>query len=75
VCMVDTEGVQDHVAKARALDLPHVKFFDEAFQNGWTTDMADLMIFVDELLAKDPADFASREWKFSEWKKNSAVRT
>ncbi|CAK0859963.1 unnamed protein product [Prorocentrum cordatum] len=30
--LVDTEGVRDHVAKARALDLPHVAFFDRAFE-------------------------------------------
>ena len=30
--LVDTEGVRDHVAKARRVDLPHVKFFDTAFQ-------------------------------------------
>ena len=29
--LVDTEGVRDHVAKARRVDLPHVKFFDTAF--------------------------------------------
>ena len=28
---MDTEGVRDHVAKARRVDLPHVKFFDTAF--------------------------------------------
>lgn len=30
--LVDTEGVRDHVTKARRLDLPHVNFFDAAFE-------------------------------------------
>ena len=36
--LVDTEGVRDHVTKARRLDLPHVNFFDAAFEKAlrWT---------------------------------------
>lgn len=67
--MVDTEGVRDHVAKARALHLPHVRFFDEAFEKQWTTPVEELMTLVDELLAMDAATFARREWRFSEWRK------
>lgn len=67
--MVDTEGVRDHVAKARAQSLPHVRFFDEAFDKGWTTPVAELMECVDELLAMDAASFASKEWRFSAWRK------
>ena len=67
--MVDTEGVRDHVAKARAQSLPHVRFFDEAFGQGWTTPVAELMECVDELLAMDAAVFASKEWRFSAWRK------
>ena len=52
--MVDTEGVQDHVRKARALDLPHVKYFDEAFSKGWLTPMDSLASFVEHLLTLDP---------------------
>ena len=70
--MFDSEGVRDHVAKARALDLPHVKFFDEAFAKQWTTPEAELMQFVDELLAMDPTRFVQREWRFSEWRKERA---
>ena len=33
--LVDTEGVRDHVAKARRVDLPHVKFFDTAFEKAF----------------------------------------
>eukprot|EP00434_Breviolum_minutum_P024356 symbB.v1.2.021509.t1/scaffold1858.1/size98333/2 len=48
--LVDTEGVRDHVAKARRVDLPHVKFFDTAFDKGLTTEMAELMTFVEHVL-------------------------
>ena len=62
---VDTEGVRDHVAKARALDLPHTKFFDEAYEKRWLTPEERLMDFAEELLFSMPADeFASREWRF-----------
>ena len=64
------EGVRDHVAKARALSLPHVRFFDEAFDKGWTTPVAELMECVDELLAMDATAFASKEWRFSAWRKD-----
>ena len=67
--MVDTEGVRDHVAKARALALPHVAFFDTAFERGWATPLPELMLLVDELLAMDAAEFSKREWRFSEWRK------
>ena len=52
--MVDTEGVQDHVRKAKALGLPHVKYFDEAYSKGWLTPMASLNSFIEHLLALDP---------------------
>ena len=65
--MVDTEGVQDHVAKARALGLPHVAFFDQAYANGWTTPLPQLMRFVDEVLQMDGEAFGAQEWRFSEW--------
>ncbi|CAK9077710.1 unnamed protein product [Durusdinium trenchii] len=67
--LVDTEGVQDHVAKARRLELPHVKYFDQAFEKGWTTDMKQLMAFVDYLLQLPAEEFTAREWRFSEWRK------
>eukprot|EP00933_Yihiella_yeosuensis_P061500 TRINITY_DN64322_c0_g1_i1.p1 TRINITY_DN64322_c0_g1~~TRINITY_DN64322_c0_g1_i1.p1 ORF type:complete len:257 (-),score=49.18 TRINITY_DN64322_c0_g1_i1:60-830(-) len=67
--LVDTEGVRDHVQKARNLDLPHVKFFDQAFEKGWTTDMQQLIQLVDELVAMDAERFTSQEWRFSEWRK------
>ena len=70
--MVDTEGVRDHVAKARALQLPHVKFFDTAFEKGWTTPEAELMQLVDELLTMDAATFSQKEWRFSDWRKERA---
>lgn len=66
--LVDTEGVRDHVAKARALDLPHVKFFDSAFDQGWTTNMDDLAKFVDHLVDMPAENFISKEWRFSEWR-------
>jgi NAD(P)-dependent dehydrogenase (short-subunit alcohol dehydrogenase family) len=66
--MVDTEGVRDHVAKARALALPHVRFFDEAFANGWATPEGDLMAFVDAVLALDSDAFGAREWRYAEWR-------
>jgi NAD(P)-dependent dehydrogenase (short-subunit alcohol dehydrogenase family) len=65
--IVDTEGVRDHVEKARSCALPHVKYFEEVFEKNSTTPMNELMLFVEELLAMDEATFASREWRFSEW--------
>jgi len=68
--MVDTEGVIDHVQKARACNLPHVKFFDEAYSKNWLTPMEgpkSLMVFVEHLLAMSPEEYASQEWKYSEW--------
>lgn len=65
--MVDTEGVVDHVAKARATSLPHVKFFDEAYKKGWLTPEKNLMAMVEHLITMDPTLFASKEWKYSEW--------
>ena len=38
----------------RALDLPHVRYFDEAFSKGWLTPMDSLASFVDHLLTLDP---------------------
>jgi len=70
--LVDTEGVQDHVSKARALQLPHVAFFDKAFESNWTTDMQELMKFVDKLMSLDDATFISKEWRFSEWRQEVA---
>ncbi|CAE7249509.1 yvaG [Symbiodinium natans] len=67
--LVDTEGVRDHVAKARRLDLPHVAFFDQAFEQGWATEMDQLMCFVDEVLSMPREQFTSQEWRFSEWRK------
>ena len=72
--MVDTEGVVDHVAKARAAGLPHVKYFDEAYQkgSGWMTPESNLMLMVEHLMELSPEEFSSKEWKYSEWaKKNS----
>ena len=71
--MVDTEGVRDHVTKARALALPHVSFFDEAFEKDRTTPVPELMRCVDELLAKEASEFAAREWRFSEWRAQQAA--
>jgi len=68
--MVDTEGVIDHVQKARACNLPHVKFFDEAYSNNWLTPMEgpkSLMVFVEHLLSMSSEKYSSQEWKYSEW--------
>ena len=67
--MVDTEGVVDHLAKARAANLPHVKYFDEAYQKGWLTPESNLMSMVEHLMKLSPDEFASKEWKYSEWAK------
>ena len=37
----------------RALDLPHVRYFDEAFSKGWLTPMDSLASFVEHLLSLD----------------------
>ena len=63
-------GVLDHVRKARDCNLPHVKFFDEAYSKNWLTPMEgpkSLMVFVEYLLAMNPEQYASQEWKYSEW--------
>jgi len=60
--IVDTEGVQDHVAKARHQQLPHVAFFDQAFRDGRTTDPKQLMRLFDLALAADDERFAGHEW-------------
>lgn len=68
--LVDTEGVRDHVQKARDCGLDHVKYFDQAFQNaGWTTDPDQLFEFIMELLQMDDDAFSSKEWRFSEWRR------
>lgn len=69
--LVDTEGVRDHVAKARALALPHVAYFDEAFARGGTSDMAALMTCVDSLLEMSPEAFSAKEHRFSDWRASS----
>ena len=63
-------GVIDHVKKARDCNLPHVKFFDEAYSKNWLTPMEgpkSLMVFVEHLLAMSSEEYASQEWKYSEW--------
>ena len=65
--MVDTEGVRDHVAKARALELPHVQYFDQAYERGWMTPEPRLMEMMEFLLTVSPDTFAAKEWKYSEW--------
>ena len=67
--MLDTAGVQDHLSKARALDLPHVKYFDEAYKQGSMTPEENLMVLVQNLLEMDPELFSSKEWRYSEWMK------
>ena len=61
--------VVDHLAKARAANLPHVKYFDEAYQKGWLTPESNLMSMVEHLMKLSPDEFASKEWKYSEWAK------
>ena len=67
--LVDTEGVQDHLAKARALGLDHVDYFDQALAHHWDTPPDQLVAFIMEVLEKDEATFSSQEWRFSEWRK------
>ena len=67
--MVDTEGVLDHLEKARAAGLPHVKYFDEAYKNDWLTPEQNLMKMIEYLMSMDPQMFSSKEWKYSEWAK------
>ena len=71
--MVDTEGVVDHVAKARACGLPHVNFFDHARSKGMFTPMSKLMECVEYLMALEVDEFTSKEWKFSEWAKKPST--
>lgn len=67
--LVDTQGVRTHYEQASALSLPHTKFFDEAFEKGWTTDRAQLMQFIDLVLSTPSDVFTAKEWRFSDWNK------
>ena len=74
--LVDTEGVRDHVHKARNCNLPHVEYFDRALgsrNESWVTEPDQLVTFVMELLSMDEALFESKEWRFSEWRANQGV--
>ena len=71
--IVDTAGVQDHLTKARALGLPHVKYFDEAYKQGSMTPEENLMVLVKKLLEMEPELFSSKEWKYSEWVKENSL--
>lgn len=71
--MVDTEGVRDHVTKARALSLPHVQWFDQAFAESSTMPMETVVDFVCHLLTLDDEEWSCREWKTSEWAKLQAL--
>jgi len=71
--LVDTEGVRDHVDKARACGLPHVEFFDRALapendNHSVTTDPNQLFEFIQELMQMEDATFSSKEWRFREWR-------
>ena len=66
--MVDTEGLADHLNKARQLGLPHVRYFDEAYDKGLFTDLGSLMEMVDHMLGVDGELYAAKEWKYSVWK-------
>eukprot|EP00435_Cladocopium_sp_Y103_P049518 s816_g15.t1 len=39
------------------------------FRQGWTTDMGQLMTFVEHLLSTTDAEFTAKEWRFSDWRK------
>ena len=65
--VVSTEGLSEHIDKARACGLPHVKYFDEVKQSDSYTPMHKLMEFVDRLMGLDETTFASKEWRYSEW--------
>ena len=65
--VVSTEGLSEHIDKARACGLPHVKYFDEVKQSDSYTPMHKLMEFVDRLVGLDETTFASKEWRYSEW--------
>ena len=71
--MVDTPGVEDHLSKARALGLPHVKYFEQAYQQGSMTPEEGLMDMVQDLLEMEPQLFASREWRYNEWIKEKTL--
>ena len=73
--MVDTAGVRDHLTKARAHGLPHVKYFDEAYRQGTMTPEDNLMVLVQNLLEMDPELFSSKEWRYSEWVKENTPRS
>ena len=65
--------VKYHLTKARALGLPHVKYFDEAYKQGSMTPEDGLMVLVQNLLEMDPELFSSKEWRYSEWLKDNSL--
>mmetsp|Transcript_89444 Transcript_89444/g.239751 ORF Transcript_89444/g.239751 Transcript_89444/m.239751 type:complete len:288 (+) Transcript_89444:19-882(+) len=69
--VVDTEGLREHVSKAHAAFLPHAHYLEKALPGGTTS--SELTSFVDWVLSKSTADLHSKEWKFSEWKRQTAV--
>jgi len=71
--MVDTEGVLDHWKKARDANLPHVRYFEEAYQDQrkMMTPMSSLMHFFEDVLEMDETTFSSREWNYREWASSS----
>jgi len=69
--LVDTEGVRDHVAKARKYGLPHVEYFDRALDPenvDLTTDLDKLFGCIQDLMQRDDEAFSSKEWRFREWR-------
>lgn len=82
--LVDSEGVRDHVEKARSCNLPHVDYFDRALENNddnndnndhdrrrstMTTQPEELIEFITEyILPMEDTKFISQEWRFSEWR-------
>merc|ERR1712224_648322 len=51
--VVDTEGVRDHITKARSMDLPHVAFFDQVYKEHKLSNPKNLMELFDLALSSD----------------------
>ena len=61
--VVITEGVNDHIEKAKKLNLPHAKYFDDVLENGMDIPMEKCIDFMIDLLMKtDDETFGKKEW-------------
>jgi len=64
--VVDTEGVREHITKARAQNLPHVQYFDATYRDNRLTNPRDLLVLFDKALTSDADVFSGHEWSLKD---------